>query len=160
MLKIITNLNTNFNTRLLYYMKKSIVIISLLVAATLALPHDSVAQFELDKKASNIKSQPVWGPVGHNYVSHYYLPEVDVYYDVNNQQFIIRDNSKWIMVNVLPKKYNKLDLYTTYKVVMPYDDPQPYKKNKQHRRENSNYKKASKQLPILDASKVDDRYHK
>jgi len=141
-------------------MKKNIIALSLIIGGFIALPNSSWAQFELDKKAPNISVQPVWGPVGHNYVSHYYLPAVDIYYDVNQQLFIIKEGTKWQSVQVLPKKYNKLDLYTTYKVVLPYDDPQPYKKNKKHKSENSDYQKGSKQVSILDASKVDKRYHR
>lgn len=36
----------------------------------------------------NIDTQPVWRPVGYDHVDYYYLPDIDVYYDVAKRQYI------------------------------------------------------------------------
>lgn len=116
------------------------------------------AQFELDKRSPNIEAQPVWGPIGFNYVSAYYLPEVKIYYILQEQKFYIKEGNKWMAYAALPKKYGKLDLYLTYKHVLQDGDQQPYLKHAQHKSAATADKHKSSQVPILDAVKYDDRY--
>ena len=58
-------------------MKKIIFIILLCTFGLLS--QKSNAQISLK---INIVSQPIWGPEGYDYVEYYYLPEIDVYYNV------------------------------------------------------------------------------
>ncbi len=71
----------------------------------------------------NIGSQPLWGPTGYDYAEYYYLPDVDAYYNVSNQQFIYQDGGRWGYHTSLPGRYRNYDLYNGYKVVINDRDP-------------------------------------
>jgi len=71
----------------------------------------------------NIGRQPVWGPVGYDYVDYYYLPDMDVYYDVPHGQFIYFEFGRWNFASTLPARYGRYDLYHSYKVVVNQRDP-------------------------------------
>jgi hypothetical protein len=73
----------------------------------------------------NISSQPVWGPVGYDYVEYYYLPDIEAYYYVPGQQFIYQSGNRWIYSRSLPPKYRGYDLNSGYKVVV--NEPKPYR---------------------------------
>lgn len=66
----------------------------------------------------NIGAQPVWGPVGYDYVDYYYLPDIEAYYYVPRKQFIYISNGKWIFAYGLPPAFRTYDLYRGYKVVI------------------------------------------
>ncbi|WEK17467.1 MAG: hypothetical protein P0Y49_11740 [Candidatus Pedobacter colombiensis] len=82
--------------------------------------------FKADAQVSinvNIGSQPLWGPVGYDYVDYYYLPDIECYYNVSRQEFIYLDNNRWIFSASLPSRYRGYDLYNGYKVVVNSRDP-------------------------------------
>ena len=66
----------------------------------------------------NIGAQPVWGPVGYDYVDYYYLPDIETYYYVPTRQFIYLSNGNWVFAYGLPPMYRGFDLYSGYKVVV------------------------------------------
>ena len=35
----------------------------------------------------NIDMQPAWGPSGYDYAEYYYIPEINIYYDVLSRMF-------------------------------------------------------------------------
>jgi hypothetical protein len=75
----------------------------------------------------NIGKPPVWGPVGYDKVEYYYLPDIEVYYDIRASQYIYFGNGKWIRVNKLPHHCRNYDLYHGYKVVLTdYHGRSPY----------------------------------
>jgi len=72
----------------------------------------------------NIGSQPLWGPVGYDAVQYYYLPDLEMYYDVPTGQYIYLSNGRWVFTTTLPPQYRNYDLYSGYKVVV--NRPQPW----------------------------------
>jgi hypothetical protein len=75
----------------------------------------------------NIGTPPPWGPYGYNEVRYYYLPDIEVYYDVHTSMFIYNSGGAWIHRKYLPRKYRSYDLYGGYKVVMTdYRGSTPY----------------------------------
>lgn len=66
----------------------------------------------------NIGSQPLWGPVGYDYVQYYYLPDIEAYYYVPRRQFVYLSGGNWIFSYGLPPMYRGYDLYSGYKVVI------------------------------------------
>ncbi|HLG40070.1 MAG TPA: hypothetical protein VI461_10390, partial [Chitinophagaceae bacterium] len=66
----------------------------------------------------NISSQPIWGPVGYDYVEYYYLPDIEAYYYVPAHQFIYLSGGNWIYSYSLPPQYRWYNLNTGYKVVV------------------------------------------
>lgn len=84
------------------------------------IPYQASAQISV---SLNIGSQPLWGPVGYDYVDNYYLPDVECYYNVPTRRFIYMDNNRWIHSASLPSRYRGYDLYSGYKVVVNSRDP-------------------------------------
>lgn len=102
------------------------VLIGLLFLTTLIL-QDSQAQ---SKSANNISNQPVWGPIGYELARFYYLPEIDMYYDVQQRNYIYQENKQWVYINHLPNRFRNYDLFKGYKVVLNSDNP--FQKNASH----------------------------
>ena len=50
----------------------------------------------------NIGSPPAWGPAGYSTVDYYYLPDLQVYYDIRDSQFIYFGGGKWVRSRYLP----------------------------------------------------------
>ncbi len=95
----------------------------------------------------NINIQPAWGPIGYDYAEFYYIPEIDVYYDVINQLFYYYSGGRWVGAHFLPVKYRKYDLYNMYKVVLN-GEPQPWLFNRDHRRAYRHFRDDRTQVPI------------
>lgn len=99
---------------------------------------------------NNISSQPKWGPVGHDYVEYYYLPEIETYYSVPKHKYMhMNPAGKWVYSNGLPAQYRSYDLYKGHKVVM--NEPDAYKYNKDHKVKYANYKGNDSQPVIRDS---------
>jgi hypothetical protein len=75
----------------------------------------------------NIGTPPVWGPVGYDDAEYYYLPDIEVYFDIRASQYIYFGNGKWIRNRNLPNHCRNYDLYHGYKVVLTdYHGNSPY----------------------------------
>ncbi|HEV8285487.1 MAG TPA: hypothetical protein VGQ09_14330 [Chitinophagaceae bacterium] len=103
-------------------MKKSILFAALLFAFFVPAKNMQ-AQISVGVNI-NIGSQPVWGPVGYDYVEYYYMPDIDVYYYVPRHQYVYLSNGRWIFSLALPVRYRYYNIYTGYKVVI--NEPRPY----------------------------------
>lgn len=126
-------------------MKKVIVIVALVWGGIVYNP--SFAQVAVNV---NISSQPIWGPVGYDYVEYYYLPEAGVYYYVTTGEFIYWNGFEWVFVYALPPRYH-VNLYTTYKVVI--NEPRPYMHNDIYVKRYASYKRnPPKQVIIRDSN--------
>ena len=66
-------------------MKKLILLLSFLVAGFLAKSVDAQLRLGLN---FNIGTQPIWGPTGYDHADYYYMPDIDVYYNISNRQYI------------------------------------------------------------------------
>lgn len=86
----------------------------------------------------NIGVQPSWGPTGYYHADYYYLPDIDVYYNVPQRQFIYLDAGKWVFAASLPPRCASYDLYRGYKVVI--NEPEPYLRHETHSARYSKYK--------------------
>ena len=80
-------------------MKKIIICVALFVSALFV--KDAAAQVRFNVNF-NIGSQPVWGPIGYDYVEYYYLPDIEVYYYVPTlSSFIYRVAGGFILTRYL-----------------------------------------------------------
>jgi len=130
-------------------MKK--LFLTLLVALGL-ITTQSFAQGSLNV---NIGSQPLWAPVGHNYVDYYYLPDVESYYYVPKKQFIYMEGGRWNFSNSLPSRYSGYNLDRGYKVVINSKDA--YRNFDRDRVKYAKYKKVKGQKIIRYSN--DPRYY-
>jgi hypothetical protein len=94
----------------------------------------------------NIGLQPLWGPVGYDYVDYYYFPSHEVYYYVPNRQFVYLDGGNWRFASALPSRFGSINYYSTYKVVV--NEPKAYLKYKTHK---VKYVGGGKQVVIRDS---------
>lgn len=82
----------------------------------------------------NIGNPPPWGPVGYASVEYYYLPDIQVYYDVPRAQFIYLNGGVWKRSRHLPGYCKNYNLYNGYKVVLNnYHGSRPYTYFKTHK---------------------------
>ncbi len=103
----------------------------------------------------NIGSQPMWGPVGYDYVRYYYIPDIDAYYDVNTDMYIYLSRGVWIHSRYLPPRYRGIDLYRVHKVVI--NSPRPWLHHQKHWSLYRGYRGHHDQVPIRDSR--DRRYY-
>lgn len=96
--------------------------------------------------SNNIEKQPVWGPAGYDCAAFYYMPELNIYYDINSSLFYYLSGRSWIAAQYLPPSYRAYDLYRTYKVVLNYSSPWQY--NNHHRSQFRHYRNDRSQLTI------------
>ncbi|RFS23320.1 hypothetical protein DVR12_09890 [Chitinophaga silvatica] len=106
----------------------------------------------------NIGSQPQWGPVGYDYAQYYYLPDIDAYYSIPQQQFIYLSGNRWIHARSLPSHY-RYDLDRGYKVVI--NEPNPWLRGDVYRTKYGKYKGWYGKQTIIRYSKDPkyQRYH-
>ncbi|MCD8288561.1 MAG: hypothetical protein LUC26_01425 [Prevotella sp.] len=95
----------------------------------------------------NIGKQPSWGPSGYDYAQFYFIPELNIYYDVEAALFYYLSGSTWVGAKYLPLKYKKYDLSSMYKVVMN-GVTTPWLNNKEHKKTYKNFINDRTQLPI------------
>lgn len=82
----------------------------------------------------NFGTPPVWAPADRVEVQYYYLPEVDVYYDVPAQRFIYIRNGRWYRSAALPAKYRGYNLREANVVYLTdYRGNAPCKFHKTHK---------------------------
>ena len=125
-----------------------------LVFIGLSFATESKAQIRVN---INIGSQPLWGPVGYDYVRYYYIPEIDVYYNVVNKKYTYYQGNRWVTKSKLPNRYKNVDLYRTYKVVLNESDP--WRFHDRNRHSYGHYSRNYSQIVIRDKGRVhrDDR---
>ncbi len=98
----------------------------------------------------NLDNQPAWGPTGYDYVENYYLPDLDVYYNVPQHRYYYYERGRWVSSSYLPYRYRGYDLYNSYKVVI--NDRNPWQNNERYRNEYSKYRgQQHNQQPIRDS---------
>lgn len=126
--------------------------IKLIIAGLLLLGAEStMAQLAVDVSIGtpnvniHVGTPPVWGPVGYEKVNYYYLPDIEMYYDIRASQFIYFGHGKWVRVKHLPSHCRNYDLYHGYKVVLnDYHGHEPYAYFKTHK---AKYHKGYKGAP-------------
>jgi hypothetical protein len=71
---------------------------------------------------------PAWAPPydGAQFVKYYYLPDIDVYYDVWNHEFVYLQDGSWMFASSLPQMYGGFDLYNSFIVVLDHSVYEPW----------------------------------
>jgi len=95
----------------------------------------------------NIDIHPAWGPSGYDYAEYYYIPEINIYYDVINRLYIYPNRGRWISSMYLPLAYSYYDFYSLYKVVLN-GIFRPWRLNRSHINLYSGYCYNYFQVPI------------
>jgi hypothetical protein len=124
-------------------MKRILIFSFLLIGWT--IPSISEAQIKLGI-SFNIGNQPVWGPVGYDYAEYYYMPDIDVYYNVSQRQYIYLQSGKWRFSSSLPYRARNYNIYRGHKVVI--NESRPYLRNNYYKQQYANYK-GDRSQPII-----------
>lgn len=101
--------------------------------------------------ALNIHSQPEWGPAGYDYAAYYYLPDVEMYYNVPQKKYIYNERGRWVSVSALPSWHRNYDIDKAYKVVL--NEPEPYLSFDKHKVKYARYKNCYGQQRLLKENK-------
>lgn len=126
-------------------MKKFLPAIALLGLLQIATPGQAQVRVQV-----NVGMQPQWGPSGYDYANYYYLPDIDVYYNVPRRQFVYLNRGRWEFAASLPAYYRSFDLYSSYKVVI--NDDAPYMRCDYYRGQYGRYRGYhGRQMVIRDA---------
>jgi hypothetical protein len=103
----------------------------------------------------NVDRQPIWGPTGYDHVEYYYLPDIEVYYNVPQHRYFYYEGGQWIGRSSLPPRYRGFDLYNAHKVVV--NEPTPWRNHATYRDKYVSFKGRHDQQPIRDAR--DPKYY-
>lgn len=117
--------------------QKIILSIALLVATLSGRAQVSVSV--------NIGTPPVWAPAAPVAVEFYYLPDIEVYYDVPARTYIYFGNGAWRRSRFLPARFRGYNLAQGHTIYLSdYHGRTPYTYYKEHKvkyRGNSDWKK-------------------
>lgn len=69
---------------------------------------------------------PPWGPPYYSPVRYYYLPDIEVYYDLSDQEFVYLDNGEWLFSPALPPMVSEYDLYGGFVISLDINVFQPW----------------------------------
>jgi len=130
---------------------KRLIFIMLLIPAGLLFTNHTQAQLSV---SINIGNQPSWAPEGYDDAQYYYIPDMDIYYDVPAHQFVYQNNRQWVRAAALPSSYRNFDLYRVHKV--PINQKNAYRYHDRDRKQYAQYKGQFDQHPIRDSK--DDKY--
>ncbi|MBA4309505.1 MAG: hypothetical protein C0425_04135 [Chlorobiaceae bacterium] len=120
----------------------------IVLVAALLLLSTSIAQVQVNVNF-NLDRQPVWGPTGYDYVEYYYLPDIDVYYNVPLQRYYFYDQGRWIYRSSLPSRFGNFNFFKTYKVVV--NEREPWRNHKSYKKKYYAYKDRHDQKSIRDS---------
>jgi hypothetical protein len=115
-------------------MKRILIFIFLLINGLAPTSLDAQVRIGIN---FNIGNQPVWGPVGYNYAAYYYLPDIDVYYNVAQRQYIYLQSGRWRFSSSLPYRARNFNIYNSHKVVI--NESRPYLKHSFYKQKYANY---------------------
>lgn len=132
-------------------MKKIFLIAAIIAGGSLF--QTAEAQLRINIRA-NIGSQPVWGPSGYDRAEYYYMPDIDVFYNVSKRQYVYEQRGRWIFSYSLPRQHRNYNLYTGYKVVV--NENRPYRNANKYRTQYASYKNNHGQEAIRNSR--DSRY--
>ena len=71
-------------------------------------------------------SNPAWAPSYYAGTRYYYLPDIETYYDLSDQDFVYLDNGQWLFSASLPAMYSNYDLYSGFAVSLNNSVFQPW----------------------------------
>ena len=69
---------------------------------------------------------PEWAPPYSSGIRYYYLPDIETYYDLSNQEFVYLYDGQWSYSRSLPPQYTEYDLSNGFVVALDYNTYQPW----------------------------------
>jgi len=72
-------------------------------------------------------TNPLWAPAYYPGVRYYYIPDIEAFYDISNQDFVYLDDGQWLFSSTLPSMYSWYDLYSGFVVALDLNVFQPWR---------------------------------
>ncbi|HEX4886801.1 MAG TPA: hypothetical protein VFV37_02040 [Luteibaculaceae bacterium] len=88
----------------------------------------------------NIGGPPAWAPYDCGDARFYFIPDLDVYYDVWYDNYWYIDCGRWVCNRGIPRRFARFDFFNCYKVVLDYRGNQPYRYYNNHRVAYASYR--------------------
>jgi len=136
-------------------MKKITLLLALFTCVLMSEKSFAQVSFKI-----NIGTQPIWGPVGYDYVEYYYLPDIEVYYNVSSQRYVYMEGRQWVSRKYLPLRYRGYDLYNSRKVVI--NERKPYMRHHDNKMRYLNSQDGHNRQSIRDSHEpkyYQNKYH-
>jgi hypothetical protein len=124
-------------------MKKLIIMSVLLASSFIYKAADAQVNVNI-----NLGSQPEWGPSGYDHVDYYYMPDLDMYYNVPSRNYTYLQGNRWVTVNSVPAQYRNYDFYKGYKVVV--NEQSPWNHNNNYKTRYASYRENYSQPNLRD----------
>jgi hypothetical protein len=71
-------------------------------------------------------TNPSWAPPYSQGVRYYYMPDIETYYDLTDQDFVYLNNGQWLFSPTLPSMYSGYDLYNGFVISLNINVFQPW----------------------------------
>ncbi len=117
--------NTQKKQNLPYFILLGSVLLTLIVGcvSTVYVPQRTVVKQEV--------VSPAWAPPYDNAdrVRYYYFPDIEVYYDVNRNEFVYLEDGNWVFSPYLPPMYSNYDLNNAFVVIIDYNAYEPWRQH-------------------------------
>jgi len=100
------------------------IVLALVVALSLLTmsPMSSQAQVNVSVQYIN----PSWAPPYYAGVRYYYLPDIEVYYDLTDGDFVYLQDGQWVFSPTLPPMYSDYDLNDAFVVALNVNVYKPW----------------------------------
>ena len=99
-----------------------------LIAVILIFTTNVFAQAELDTINNSHKAN------SKTEIRYYYFPNLMAYYDIKTDNYVYKQNDKWIMSEFIDSNYRGYSLNNNFYVaIKDYDGDQPYLLNSEHK---------------------------
>lgn len=72
-------------------------------------------------------NNPDWAPVYYSGVRYYYFPDIEVYYDLSNADYIYLYNGQWVFSRYLPPFYSNYNLRNSFVISLNVNIYQPWR---------------------------------
>jgi hypothetical protein len=76
---------------------------------------------------TNNYSDPGWAPPHYNGARYFYIPDIEVYYDLSDHNFAYLNNGLWIFTPQFPSIYAGFDLYNAFIITLDVTVYQPWR---------------------------------
>jgi len=96
------------------------------LAVLLAISVNGFTGCGLTFPLTNNYTDPYWAPPHHPGSRYYYLPDIEVYYDLSDHNFVYLNNGLWIFTPDFPSYYAGYDLFNAFIITLNVSVYQPW----------------------------------
>jgi hypothetical protein len=70
--------------------------------------------------------QPAWAPPHYPGARYYYFPDIEVYYDMEYEDYVYLNNGQWLFSSSFPSMYSSYDPYSGFVITLNLNVYQPW----------------------------------